>query len=458
VLGSVLGVALLAAGTGTGWAGTLPGGDDDNDDHHRDRRHCPSATSEPAQPADLIAGLGSILSPPDSPGPVPPLPTSGPVQIPDRDPFYRGPEGYEACAPGTILRSRIVTITGLPVLTNSSAAYQLLFRSTDAHGKAIAAVTTILKPRVPAPGAPKLLSYQTAEDSLTTGCAPSYTLRTGSGLSLPAESAYMPPVLAAGWIVNIPDHEGPRSEYGAGPLEGRVTLDSIRAVERFGPAGLDGVRTPVGMMGYSGGSTPTLWANALAPDYAPELNLVGSASGGVVADFNAILRAHAGPPFFAGYLGYPVALNRTYPDLDLDSLLTARGREIAERHRRDAGGCFILATGASAPLDSVRTLTRYPDIDSFLAVPQVARTLAKTNLVTGPRLHTPTLIVQGIQDEFLNVDQVDALVGAHCRRGAPIEYHRVPGEHVSTLVPYTARAIPFFQDRFAGRPAASNCT
>jgi hypothetical protein len=439
-----LAAALTLTGGGPAWAGSLPGsGDDDGTDHHADHHgRCPAASVAP--------GPGPILSlpRPGAPGPLPPLPTSGAPEPPDRDPFYRAPGGFAACAPGTVLRSRVVGVLGLTSLTGSIAARQLLFRSTSARGRPIVAVTTLLTPTVPAPGPARLVSYQAFEDSFTTGCAPSYTLRTNSGLGQPAENGVVAALLAAGWAVSVPDHEGPRSLLAVGPEAGRITLDSIRAVESLGPGG---ARTPVGLMGYSGGSTPTLWANALARDYAPELNIVGSAAGGVIADLGGIMRAHGEPPIFGGVLAVGVSLDRAYPDFDFYPLLTDRGRAAADRIARDATGCIGVLT--AAPLDSVTTDTHHPDMDSLLAVPRVARTVAKVNLVTGPNLRTPSLIYQGIQDELVPVRQVDDLVAVNRRSGAQVDYQRVPGEHVTTFAPYAAHALTFLRDRFAGAPA-----
>jgi len=44
----------------------------------------------------------------------------------------------------------------------TARAYQLLYRTTDATGQPIATVTTLLVPITPAPGAPKLVSDQSA--------------------------------------------------------------------------------------------------------------------------------------------------------------------------------------------------------------------------------------------------------------------------------------------------------
>lgn len=400
--------------------------------------------------ADQVVQAAQILPP----GPIPPLPLPGTPPVPDQDPFYRAPDSLDHYAPGTVLRSRRVSVLGLTSLLGSISADQLLFRSTDATGDPIAAVTTLLKPRLPAPGPPKVVSYQVFEDSLTTGCAPSYALRTNSGLGQPVENGLITTLLANGWYVLVPDHEGPRSEVAVGPIAGRITLDSIRAAENFGPAGLDGTRTPVGIMGYSGGSYPTVWANALASDYAPELNLVGAAAGGVGGDLEAILRG-SGPPFFGVVLGVGVALDRAYPQFDFYELLNDRGRAQADRNGRDADGCggFVY----NAPLATVPTHTRFPDIDGLLAVPRVQEVMDKVNLVKGPTFTAPSLIVQAQQDELAFVGQVDDLVAANCRNHAIIEYQRLPGEHISLIPIYQTQSVRFFRNRFEGRAPRNTC-
>ncbi len=98
------------------------------------------------------------------------------VPPPSADPFYTPPPHLASFKPGKILRHRKVTISGV---SNASAAYQLLYRTTDAKGKPIATVTTLALPSEPAPGPPDLVSIHHAYDSLTLSCAPSYTLRTG---------------------------------------------------------------------------------------------------------------------------------------------------------------------------------------------------------------------------------------------------------------------------------------
>ncbi len=377
---------------------------------------------------------------------------------PGADPFYAPPSSLAAYAPGTVLRSREVTLQESSN-TASSAAYQLLYRSTDANGHPIATVTTVLLPSNPAPGARVLLAYQTAEDSLTMNCAPSYTMRGGNngGSTQWAESSEVTQALARGWEVEVPDYEGPQSEWAVGAIEGRTTLDSIRAVERFAPAELEGARTPTAMMGYSGGSIPTLWANILARSYAPELHLVGAASGGNVPNPIENLAQVNGSVFAGTLIGVSVAVDRAYPQLGLDALLNSSGRALAAQDGRDANGCAGSVT--NAPFGTVGQYTNYPTPQALEAVPRVKAVYAKLDMIGGPVPEAPSYIYNEIHDELAIIPPVDQMVAADCARGAVIDYFRDPaGEHLTGAGQYVLPALNFLSDRFAGKPAPNTCT
>ena len=78
--------------------------------------------------------------------------------------------------------------------------------------------------------------------------------------------------------MTVPDFEGPDLHWVAGHESGWNTLDGIRATESY--LGMPSTQK-VGLFGYSGGSIGGEWASELAPSYAPELNIVGTAIGGI---------------------------------------------------------------------------------------------------------------------------------------------------------------------------------
>ncbi len=376
------------------------------------------------------------------------------VTPPSADPFYAPPAHLAAAKPGAILRSREVTAPGV---NDYSAAYQLLYRSTDAKRRPIAAVTTLFLPSDPAPGPRYLFSFHEAYDSLSLTCAPSYALRTGqvTGLGDASGSDDTQSFLSFGWDVAVPDYEGLDSQWGVGRLAGRVTLDGIRAVERFSKSELEGARTKVAMAGYSGGSIPTMWAAALAKRYSPELNIVAAAGGGNAPDLIQDLAPLDGSPLFGTVIAVAVGVNRAYPELRLDDILNDKGRALAARDAVDADGCAGGVT--NAPLGTVAEYSNYPDVAALVALPRVRRVFAHMNLIRRPPPTTPAFIFNSEQDELTSVKPVDQLVAAWCAKGATIEYQTPPGDHVTGSGIFGRQAVPWIEDRFAGKPAPNTC-
>jgi hypothetical protein len=71
--------------------------------------------------------------------------TAAPPLPPSKDPFYTAPLGYESATPGAVLRVR--SAPGLAEgIANCSAAYNILYRTTDSNYKPAWAVTTLLVP------------------------------------------------------------------------------------------------------------------------------------------------------------------------------------------------------------------------------------------------------------------------------------------------------------------------
>ena len=69
----------------------------------------------------------------------------------------------------------------------------------------------------------------------------------------------------------------------------------------------------VALTGYSGGSIATEWASELAPDYAPELHIVGAAEGGIPVDFAHNLNYINGSPDWSGVIpAVLVSLSRAF--------------------------------------------------------------------------------------------------------------------------------------------------
>ncbi len=215
--------------------------------------------------------------------PVERAPSRSDATRPEDDSFYAAPEGYEAALPGTILRVRPVEVAMFGRVRQRVDAWQLLYRTADLGGFPQASVTTVLRPR---DAEPVLLSYQCAIDGVASSCFPSYALRRGSrafGAVPQFEFLLVLHALRRGWTISIPDHEGPDGHWGSPQEPGFCTLDAVRAALSFEPLDLHS-STPVALWGYSGGGLATSWAAEMAPEYAPEIEVVGAALGSPVGD------------------------------------------------------------------------------------------------------------------------------------------------------------------------------
>ena len=226
--------------------------------------------------ASSPGGTGSACSPSGCPADAPS------ATLPADDPFYRYPVDLSGQAPGTVLKSRPIAL-GILASGPGLGASQVLYRTTGELGQPAATVATIIEQR----GRGRLrgvVSYQDPYDGLGPQCDPSYNLRAGVA---PVDRVVTPTVIgeyvAAGFAVVVPDYEQEQFVNGAGQEEGYATLDGVRAAEHR--LGAPEASTPVGLAGFSGGATATDYATELAPTYAPELDIVGAAEGGVAVDY-----------------------------------------------------------------------------------------------------------------------------------------------------------------------------
>ncbi len=417
----------------------------------------------------LAAGLASAAptaSTTSNPQPkvAPALPFPVPPAIPEFDHgFYLPAKAkYENLKPGQLISARRVNLASLSVLPLNVDSWQVSYRSTNTRGEAIPAVATVVKPRGKAKKGPsRLLSYQVAEDSTAMYCAPSYQMQLASipgNLTGSADSTYegllINSAIAAGWTLVIPDHEGPDSAFGAGPLHGRITLDGIRAAKNFRPLGL----TPdvrIGLTGYSGGAIATGHAAELKSSYAPELNVVGAAMGGVPADVGALVdlanNQLASGLVLAGIIG----VSREYPELAafMNKHMNPLGRAlIAGKNPL----CLTYQT-ALAPFVNIKGLFNLPGDPLKYPTPRKVLGQLKMGKVT-PGF--PISIMQSNPDWIAPVGGVNTLVKTYCKApGARVAYTRDHfSEHGSLAALSFPHAMVWLNDRFNGKPVTKDCT
>ncbi|NNH71732.1 lipase [Nocardia uniformis] len=374
------------------------------------------------------------------------------IPVPDADPFYAPPESLAQFGNGAILNSRPIAVFGLPLPV---AGWQVQYRSTDSLGQAVAEVATVIVPpgQWSGGGDRPLLSYQIAEDSLGTRCAPSYALRGGRDFSIVhtlLDVPFLTESLRRGWAVVVSDYQGPQSRFFDGITSGRGVLDGIRAARDFPPLGIT-ASSPIGAWGYSGGAFATLWAAQLRATYAPDLWLSGVSAGGVPANIPELARGVDGELQAGLAMLIVLALTRNDPGSGMMELLNDRGRA-ALAQEVDACGVDLVVRYLFTRMDD------YSSVPNLLSHPVFEATAARQEL-GGAIPDVPLYLYHSTSDDVTPVAAFTALRDRYCAGGATVTsvHSGVPGHNPAALVE-SIGAMSYLSDRFAGIPAPQGCT
>ncbi len=403
---------------------------------------------------------------------------------PVHDPFFRysGTVPLQQYAPGDVLAVRTVPYHLLNAPTPLTAM-QILYRSTDARGRPIANVTSVLRP----PGAhgDRVVSYQSAYDSLNPDDGPSRAIAGNTplltatpsggnlaigGTAASGEGAAIAPFLALGYTVVVADTQGPTADFAAGPEYGMTTLDSLRAAQHVPNSGVTDTAR-IGLYGYSGGAIATNWASIMAPDYAPDVadNLIGAAQGGLLVDPADNLRYAGGSAAWGGVVGMAiVGIGRAY-GIDFDPYINDYGREIMARFE-DASILNVLgqypglewADLVEPEYRDPNTVPEYVDVVNQLnmgraPVPQIPMFVAQASngIVEGTPPGPPGT---GAGDGIMVAGDVRSLMTRYCDAGLTVQYDEYDTlGHIAGAALWFPGALAWLLDRFAGKPAPGNC-
>jgi hypothetical protein len=382
--------------------------------------------------------------------------------LPSQDPFYTysGPKPLRTIPPGTVLKQRSVQPAFGAGNSTPIHAEQLLYRTTGQLGEPTVTVTTVIEP-APGPVVPRIIGYLSFYDGLGSQCDPSYTLAGGD----PGDSTYAQEAdeeelligcyLSQGDIVTIPDFEGTHLAWMTGHESGYGAIDAIRATEanlRIGRA------TRVGLSGYSGGAVAADWASELAPAYAPELNIVGVAEGGIPANyFDHLAYIDGTAEYSAAIPGELLGLSRAY-GVDLTRYLSPYGLKVVQQENNV---CIASVFGKYQLTISDIMLPPYQDLAHAAPFSTMLGDQTMGTAKTHPRepLFMGMGNVDGKGDGAMSAVDARALARNYCSEGVPVDYQEYPGaSHVEAAAFFEPQTGPFLQDRFAGAPFVNNCS
>lgn len=391
-------------------------------------------------------------------------------------PFYTPPSPLPAGSPGDLIRTEPSRIALDPAGHGNYKATgtRIMYQSRNAVGDPVAVTGTYFEPDNPWTGSgPRpLIAFAPFPTGLGDQCAVSRVVSEGGfhyggylDFLFVFEQGFYTTLLDRGFALVITDYQG-TGTYGP-PTQGiriptaNAVIDSARAAMRLPGTSLD-PNGPVAFFGWGPGGYAAGAAVEHAPEYAPDMDVVGAWVGAPVVDY-ALLPDHADGSLLVGVLGYVLnSFIAAYPPAEpaIRGVLTPRGIDLLDKTRYNCIDEVILKF-------MFRHVQPYfnEDYRQILASEPLKTALAAQKLGS----LTPKAPIQ------IDVNRWDPLfpyVGAQqlardwCAKGADVELWTneqppfLNKTGTNSLLPYFVegeRGIQWVTDRFNGVPTTPNC-
>lgn len=371
-----------------------------------------------------------------------------------RPPFYEVPSNLPHGS-GAIVRSEPMTyyLDPAKLITANAKTTRIMYTSTDRTGKPIGVTGVLAVPNTPWSGSGQrpLVSYAAGTQGMADRCAPSRQIDNGAEY----ESAGVNDLLLRGYAVVLTDYQGLGTPglhtYMNRAVQGHVVLDAARAAKNLPGSDLD-KNAPIGIVGYSQGGGAAASAAELASSYAPELDIKGAVAGAVPADLGPVGAHLDGGPYAQFLLMAISGLAEGY-QIDADSLLNDRGKQV--RKQIDDSCVSDVAKFAFTKSETLSADGR-PIADYFQRQP--FKDVLADNVIGTHKPSMPVLQTHSIADDVIPFQVGKDLAKRWCDLGANLQFsNNAFPTHVGAALPNYAQELAYLGDRFAGKPAVSNC-
>lgn len=356
------------------------------------------------------------------------------------DDLYAVADDFAPGEPGDVIA--VQEVDGLDV---DGTVLRVLYHSESLEGDDIAVSGIIIVPsgEAPAEGRP-VLTWAHGTTGIADECAPSKDPEA-NGIGL------VGPFLERGMVFAATDYEGlgtpGRHPYIVGVSEGRGTLDIVRAARQLGER--TGASDEVVIWGHSQGGHAALFANQIAEEWAPELDVLGTVAGAPPSQLPLIAVALRDSPY-RFYLGMVAAgWAAAYPDADPSLVLSPLGLERLE----------VVDDGCSGELATAWNDLPYEDLIS--ADPNDVEPWASLLVENDPGFvvgASPILIIHGENDEQIPVVSSQLLLDRMCGIGQVVERRTFPDQsHAGVIGPSLPGMLEWIDARLEGEEPASSC-
>ena len=330
-------------------------------------------------------------------------------------------------------------------------AWRVKYWTTDAAGRPREVTGMVVAPReaVPAQARP-VLAWTHGTWGVASRCAPSlskdfWSVTAGLG------------AVRNGYVVVAPDYPGLGSAgmhpFLIGEDTARSVIDGVRAARSI-PGAAAGSRYAV--WGESQGGHAALWTAQTSRAYAPDLTLVGAAAAAPPTDLAQNLRStsnRALKSFFTAYIGRSWSVSYGAP---LSSLGNRQTQGIITRLADNNCITLNMKPKLGMILGISVLNSRLQSIDIGRIEPWAG--LARRNSPTIANIGVPLLIAQNAKDDLVAPAVTAAHVRGLCRSGNRVRSIAISGEgHATSAKDSAAATLAWIADRFAGKPAPSDC-
>jgi acetyl esterase/lipase len=347
--------------------------------------------------------------------------------------------------PGSVIRSE--PMDGAPAF---GIARRVLYRSISPEGKPIAVSGVIVTPPGDAPaGGWPIVAWAHPTTGIVPRCAPSLAI------FLFQQIAGSRPLIEQGFAIAATDYPGLGTPgphpYLVGVSEARAVIDSVRAARTF--PGVTGNRFTV--WGHSQGGQAALFTGIIAKDYAPELELLAVAAAAPATDLATLMTDDLNTTGGRNLTAMTVwSWSRVY-GAEADTIVAPAVMPIVDRLAEE---CI------ESPFDIfIRARTAGPLAQEFLTAKNPAEvepwhSLLVRNTPGALPATLPVFLAQGTADGLVRPQVTANYMAQLCRAGSRVRMLELPGvSHGFAGAKSADAAVAWMADRFAGRPAPSDC-
>ncbi|NUP26322.1 MAG: lipase [Nocardia sp.] len=359
------------------------------------------------------------------------------------------PGGNATAAPGTGVVESVEAVAAPAVLPGSATAERILYTSTTVGAQStVASAAVYFPPGAPPAGGWPIIAWAHGTVGLGDSCAYSVA---GPG-AVERDWAYLGKWLEQGYAIVAADYAGlgtpGEHPYLNGVVEAHNVVDAVRAASGHYPA-LSNKWVVVGQS--QGGGAAVTTARHATEFGGPGLDYRGAVATGVPAYIENIL-ALMGPGMppvklgahTTGYALYLLnGLRTTYPELDVESLLSDSGRYWLERARTECLsplGDALVADGVVIGDLFTRPLSDIPDLNGlltrYLGLPESG-------------YDRPLFLGQGLRDTDVITPETLRFAGVLAANRQPVTLKVYPADHDGTVNDSLPDSVPFVRDLFA---------